>query len=103
MFGQIVCERSDVFASACAVARAYPYYSRKTNSNNSSLNAVKNNSDGGGPATISVEFFLVGNCKEPLSDEECKMLCIAAESVRTTARIVDTPCNEMHTDAFLDV
>ena len=31
------------------------------------------------------------------------MLEQAAESVRTAARIVDTPCNEMNTDHFLQV
>ena len=31
---QIVCETSDVFASGCAVARAYPLYSRKTDDKN---------------------------------------------------------------------
>ena len=52
--------------------------------------------------TISVEFVLIGNAS-PLSEEECLMLQRAAESVRTTARIVDTPCNEMNTDHFLQV
>ena len=46
---------------------------------------------------------MVGNVTTPLSPEECKMLEQAAESIRTAARIVDTPCNEMNTDHFLQV
>ena len=55
------------------------------------------------PYTVTVEFILVGSVTTPLSPEECKMLEQAAESIRTAARIVDTPCNEMNTDHFLQV
>jgi len=53
-------------------------------------------------STVTVEFILVdgGN---PLTDEECLLLKNTAESVRTAARIVDMPCNEMNTDHFLQV
>ena len=52
--------------------------------------------------TVTVEYFLLDNAI-PLTGDECVMLERAAESVRTTARIVDTPCNEMNTDHFLEV
>lgn len=97
----IVCERNDVFPAASAVARAFPLYSRKTNQSNS--NSVDNQGvdKKSTPYTVTVEFILVGNATTPLSAEECKMLEQAAESIRTAARIVDTPCNEMNTDHFL--
>uniref|UniRef100_A0A669EYE4 Aminopeptidase like 1 n=2 Tax=Oreochromis TaxID=8139 RepID=A0A669EYE4_ORENI len=64
----MVCERSDVFASSCAMARAFPIFSRR-----------------------SASSLLLIIC-----------LSNAADGVRLSARIVDTPCNEMNTDHFLD-
>jgi len=97
----IVCERNDVFASASAVARAFPLYSRKTNQANAA-NADNHEVDKKSmPYTVTVEFILVGDVTTPLSPKECKLLEQAAESIRTAARIVDTPCSEMNTDHFL--
>ncbi|KAF5307600.1 hypothetical protein FQR65_LT06756 [Abscondita terminalis] len=95
----IVCERSDVFASGCAVARAFPLYSRKTPMvNNENVN-------------VSVEFIIVPslNGKETednlvlqeITEEELKALEHAAYGIRMTARIVDTPCNEMNVNYFI--
>lgn len=95
---QIICEKQDVFPSATAVARAYPLYSRKTNLS-SKLGATSAEKV---PIAVSVEYFLLDNAI-PLTEDECLMLERAAESVRLTARIVDTPCNEMNTDHFLEV
>merc|ERR1712071_207676 len=89
----IVCERNDVFASASAVARAFPLYSRKTNQANAA-NADNHEVDKKSmPYTVTVEFILVGDVTTPLSPKECKLLEQAAESIRTAARIVDTPCS----------
>jgi len=96
----IVCERADVFASGCAVARAFPTYSKKTPSVNSEN------------VTVSVEFIIVppANSNETeessgeaceITEEELKALDYAAHGIRLTARIVDTPCNEMNVDYFL--
>ncbi|GIY27675.1 probable aminopeptidase NPEPL1 [Caerostris extrusa] len=38
----------------------------------------------------------------PFSDADLDCLKAAKNAIRTTARIIDTPCNEMHTDAFLE-
>ncbi|KAK4885658.1 hypothetical protein RN001_001929 [Aquatica leii] len=95
----IVCERSDVFASGCAVARAFPLYSKKTPAvNNENVN-------------VFVEFIIVPsiNGKEPeenmelveITEEELKVLEHASYGIRMTARIVDTPCNEMNVDYFI--
>ncbi|KAK3860955.1 hypothetical protein Pcinc_033018 [Petrolisthes cinctipes] len=86
----LVCERVDLLATACGVARAYPTYSRKTAS------AAPQDH------TITVEVILVGKGDAPLNDEDIKVLNDAVYSVRLAARIVDTPANEMHTDAFIE-
>ncbi|GIY57133.1 probable aminopeptidase NPEPL1 [Caerostris darwini] len=87
----ILCEYKDVFASACAVARSYSLYCRK-NSNAS--------------YTVTVEFIVVDQDDYTkhsfLSDADLDCLKAAKNAIRTAARIIDTPCNEMHTDAFLE-
>lgn len=88
-----------MFASGCAVARAYPCYSKKTSFSVQSSTGEKAAKE---KINISVEFIILDDMT-PLSEAECQMLVVAAESVRMAARIVDTPCNEMHTDAFLQV
>jgi len=87
----IVCERKDAYASGCAVARAFPTYSRKTSGSN-----VSN--------TVTVEFIIVqGNEKEAveLTQEDIQALEAAAYGIRLAAAVVDTPCNEMNVDHFL--
>ncbi|XP_041376640.1 probable aminopeptidase NPEPL1 [Gigantopelta aegis] len=85
----IICERSDVYASACAVARALPLYSAKSQQTQSKRN-------------ITVEFVLVGlDADVPLSEDDMKCLDTAAQAVRLAAKIVDMPCANMHTDAFV--
>lgn len=85
----IVCEKSEVYASACAVARAFPLYSHK--------------SSGGTHPQITVEFVVMGTgSDESLSASDLECLSAAAHGVRLAARVVDTPCSEMHVDAFLD-
>lgn len=86
-----------MFASACAVARAYPLYTRKTRGSDD------NNSDN---VIVNVEFILIENDMIVLgnslieSDIEC--LTDAANGIRLAARIVDMPCNEMNVDGFID-
>lgn len=90
-----------MFPSAAAVARAFPLYSKKTSlSNKGATNSASAEKK---PVTVFVEYVLTGNNASPLSEEECLMLQQASESVRSAARIVDTPCNEMNTDHFLQV
>ena len=96
---QIVCERSEVFASACALVRAFPQFSRKTNStvSDSSLPKTKEKSS----HAVNVEFICTDG--RSVTEEDVPCLNHVARGIQMTARIVDTPCNEMHTDAFLDV
>ena len=96
---QIVCDRSEVFASACALVRAFPQYSRKTNStaSDSSVPKPKEKSS----HMVNVEFICTDG--RSLTEEDVSCLNHVARGIEMSAKIVDTPCNEMHTDAFLDV
>ena len=79
-----------MFASVCAIARAFPLYSRK------SCSQTKR--------TVYVEFVLVGDSDmQTLSANELGCMCDTAEGVRMAARITDIPCADMHTDAFVEV
>ncbi|BET02358.1 Cytosol aminopeptidase family, catalytic domain [Nesidiocoris tenuis] len=82
----VVCPFADVLASASAIARSYPAYSKKTGGKQAEV-------------TISVEFILVDGDSESTIDYDA--LNSIGAAVRTTARIVDTPCNEMNVDRFV--
>lgn len=52
---QMVCERADAFASACALARAFPLFTHRSGA---SRRTEKK--------TVTVEFFLVGQDNGPV-------------------------------------
>ncbi|XP_046387186.1 probable aminopeptidase NPEPL1 [Ischnura elegans] len=92
----IICERADIYASACAVARAYPCFTRKTSPPKSQ------------PVEVTLEFLIVnenaGEKRPPfvtLSKEEAESLHSSIDAIRLAARIVDTPCSEMNVNHFL--
>ncbi|XP_056607212.1 probable aminopeptidase NPEPL1 [Triplophysa dalaica] len=87
----MVCEPSDVFASACAIARAFPLFTRRSAS---SRRKEKKH--------VTIEFITVGQDNGPLEVSTLKCLTNAADGVRLAARIVDAPCSEMNTDDFLE-
>ncbi|XP_063315708.1 probable aminopeptidase NPEPL1 [Pelobates fuscus] len=87
----MVCERSEVFASACAIARAFPLFSRRSSASRRSEKK-----------SVTVEFLLTGHNNGPMDVTTLNCLANAAEGVRLAARIVDTPCNEMNTDDFIE-
>lgn len=108
----IVCEKSELFASACAVVRAFPLFSRKTSgtlgspsdgTSANAANATKKNSNGDG--VVSVEFIVIEDTgivsESSLSNNEIACLEDAAFGIRLAARIVDTPCNEMNVSHFV--
>nr|KAF6423243.1 aminopeptidase like 1 [Rousettus aegyptiacus] len=86
----MVCERQDAFASACALARAFPLFTHRAGASRRT------------DKTVMVEFFLVGQDNGPVEVSTLQCLASATEGVRLAARIVDTPCNEMNTDTFLE-
>uniref|UniRef100_G1T364 Aminopeptidase like 1 n=1 Tax=Oryctolagus cuniculus TaxID=9986 RepID=G1T364_RABIT len=88
----MVCEQPDVFASACALARVFPLFTRRSGA---SRRTEKK--------TVVVEFLLVGQDNGPVEVSTLQCLASATEGVRLAARIVDTPCSEMNTDTFLEV
>lgn len=86
----IVCECQDLFASGCAVARAFPLYSKKSKSSS-------------GQATVNVEFVIVdAEPNSTLTDDEISCLENAAYGIRLAAKIVDAPCNEMNVSLFIE-
>lgn len=96
----IVCERSEVLSSACALVRAFPQFSRKTNSTTSDSSS-KARDRLSSDQVINVEFICTDG--RSVTDEDVPCLNHVAKGIQIAARIVDTPCNEMHTDAFLDL
>ena len=52
---------------------------------------------------VTVEFVLVGNNDSPITSEDVDCMNAVADSIRLSARLVDTPCGEMHTSAFVQV
>lgn len=56
---QLVCLRSDVYASVCAIAKAYSLYSRKSSIVKSDRKQV-----------VTIEVILAGNDPTPLSPED---------------------------------
>jgi probable aminopeptidase NPEPL1 len=88
-FSQVVCEKKDAFTCGCAIARCFPLYSLKTNP---TAKLSKK---------ITVEFVIVDG--QHMTEDDIKCLTTTAESIRLAAKIVDMPCNEMHTDKFIEV
>jgi len=84
----IVCERSAAFALGAAVARVFPIYNKKCLLTQTKLDVI-------------VEFIFIDD-DSSLSNDEVQCMSDVADSIRLTAKIVDAPCSEMHTDGFLD-
>jgi len=101
----IVCDYADVYASGCAVARAFPLYNRKTSSKSlaalDSSEIPPESSSEKPEKHLNVEFICPDK-KEGISKEDVLLLENSTYGIQLTARIVDAPCNEMHTDAFLN-
>ena len=95
----IVCRQQDVYASGCAVARAYSLFTRKTSGDPPARQ--------GRDVSVRVEFLIVDdNDDSParpsaLTDNDIAALNTSSDAIMMTARIVDTPCNEMNTDHFV--
>lgn len=53
---------------------------------------------------VNVEFIIIESgsvSSTPLTDQEIQYLADAARAIRLTAKIVDTPCNEMNVSHFI--
>ncbi|ETN67347.1 leucine aminopeptidase [Anopheles darlingi] len=91
----IVCEKQDLLASACAVARAFPLYNRKTSKQATAQP----------PPTVHIEFVVVGDSGSEavveVTEEDVVALANVTVGIRLAARIVDAPCNEMNVSGFL--
>lgn len=93
----IVCEPDDVYASGCAVSRCFPLYTRKTEVQTQTPKQSET-------TEVIVEFLLVENDKavpSRLVASDILLLETTSSAIQLTARIVDTPTNEMNTDTFV--
>ena len=52
---------------------------------------------------LIIDYKFVGNNTEPLEENESLCIASAVASIRLAAKIIDSPCNQMHTDIFLNV
>ena len=98
----VVCRQEDVYASGCAVARAYSLYNKKTVGDLPNVQGRQERE-----VQVSVEFLIVDESTEKvspgaLSKEDRTVLESSSEAIHLTARLVDTPCNEMNTDHFVE-
>lgn len=85
----VACERKHAVAYACAIARSFPLFSAKT---------IKKSPQ----RFVSVSFlFTDGEKNETANADELKSFNVCSGSTRLSAKIVDMPCADMHTDAFL--
>jgi len=90
-----------MFASGCAAVRAFYDYCRKTKIYVGKLKEQKK-----ATVTVTVEFLFVPDNNggdNTVDKEELATLERIANAIKKTARIVDTPCNEMNVNHFLDV
>lgn len=88
-----------MFASGCAAARAFYDYCRKTK-----VGKLKEQKKA--TVTVTVEFLIVPDNmgdNNKVDKDEIETLERIANAIKRTARIVDTPCNEMNVEHFLDV
>ncbi|GMT31890.1 hypothetical protein PFISCL1PPCAC_23187, partial [Pristionchus fissidentatus] len=84
----IVTEFAHALANVAAVARCFPLYSRKT-----TQPTLKE---------VNVEVVFTDKENAEVSEEDIAALESVATSIRTTARLIDTPANELTTDAFVE-
>ena len=55
---QVVCDHADIYASGCAIARAYPLYNRKTSSTSlSALESSEITAESNSERHLNVEFI----------------------------------------------
>jgi len=98
----IVCSQQDMYASGCAVGRAYSVYTRKTQGEAlaATPRLIRD-------IEVSVEFLLVSDDSEvahpaALTPDDIKCLEVSCSAVQMAARLVDAPCNEVNTTVFTE-
>uniref|UniRef100_A0A915DG36 Cytosol aminopeptidase domain-containing protein n=1 Tax=Ditylenchus dipsaci TaxID=166011 RepID=A0A915DG36_9BILA len=79
-------EYAHVFASVAAISKCFPVYSRKT-------------ADKTVLERISVEVVVTD--QKELNDADVKLLQALSESIQLCGKLVDTPANELTTEAFV--
>uniref|UniRef100_A0A914WL52 Cytosol aminopeptidase domain-containing protein n=1 Tax=Plectus sambesii TaxID=2011161 RepID=A0A914WL52_9BILA len=82
-----VVDYPDVLAVVGALARCFPLYNRKTKQSHNGEH-------------ISIELLLVDG--KTLSPKEVSVLQSLVDSIRLAGRLVDAPCNELHSIALMN-
>ncbi|XP_053618527.1 probable aminopeptidase NPEPL1 isoform X2 [Plodia interpunctella] len=113
-FAVLVCRKSDVFASAIAIARSYPLYQARSGSAplgspapqarqlTVEIQLVKEDSQDGESEDEYSGSLPADLADGTLSSEELATLQHAADATRLAAKIADTPCNIMNVDKFIE-
>nr|CAD2160580.1 unnamed protein product [Meloidogyne enterolobii] len=83
----LYCDFSNIMASCAAIARAFPLFSLKTTKS--------------GYESIEIELVLPNEEEKP-TDSDIKFLQYLCTDIRECCRLVDTPADILHTEAFLD-
>ena len=52
---------------------------------------------------VQVAFIIVDENNGGLTDNDVETLTQSASAIQLASRIIDTPCNEMHTDGYATV
>ena len=85
----IVCERSEVFASGCAIARCFPTFTRKTISKSQEVNTSVANVPKVLGHKVQVEFIIVDeNNQAGLSANDVETLGQSAKAIQLSGNIV---------------
>ncbi|WKY14221.1 hypothetical protein Q1695_000062 [Nippostrongylus brasiliensis] len=78
-------DAENVLANVCAIARSFPVFTRKTESAYT--------------ANINVEVCLSDDSE--VHEDDIKFLNVVSQSIRHACRLIDSPANEMTTDALV--
>ena len=81
----IVCERSEVFASGCAVARGFPTFTRKTVSKSQEFTSAANIPKVLGHK-VQVEFIIVDENNAGLSANDVETLGQSAKGIQLACK-----------------
>lgn len=84
---KVVCRRSEVLASGCAISRSFPPFTLKS---------------GATGQTVQVGFIL-SPLDLPLIQADMDCLNALNEGIHLTQEMVDKPAGIMNTDAFIEV
>ncbi|XP_055381563.1 probable aminopeptidase NPEPL1 isoform X2 [Condylostylus longicornis] len=84
----VVCERQDVFASGCAIARAFPLFSRKTNASSGNSGAGNGNNNSNNNTNNIINVNNCNNSEETIVDSNMGDNCNTAGSQKIDVEFI---------------